>query len=73
MGVETKEENKMDKKLVGIRELANMLAIDRSYVYWMVLHDSIPFEKVGKRTMFDVEKIQKWTEETKGWDKQFWK
>ena len=58
------------KKLIGIREVADMLSIHKSYVYRMVLHNDIPFIRVNKRTVFDVDKIDKWVEERKKWNRE---
>ena len=53
----------MEKRFLGIKELANFLGIAEGTVYVWVCHRKIPFVKVGRLVKFDIRKIEKWLEE----------
>ena len=53
----------MEKRFLGIRELAEYLGITEGTVYVWVCHRKIPYLKVGRLVKFDIRKIEKWLEE----------
>ena len=53
----------MDKRYLGIIELAEYLGISRGTVYVWVCHKKIPYLKVGRLVKFDLRRIEKWLEE----------
>ncbi len=53
----------MEKRFLGIKELANYLGIAQGTVYVWVCHRKIPYLKVGRLVKFDLRKIEKWVEE----------
>lgn len=54
----------MEKRFLGIRELAEYLGITEGTVYVWVCHRKIPYLKVGRLVKFDMRKIEKWLEES---------
>lgn len=53
----------MEKRFLGIPELAEYLGIKQGTVYVWVCHKKIPYVKVGRLVKFDLRKIEKWLEE----------
>lgn len=53
----------MKKRLVGVQELAEMLGIPKGTIYNWKSQQRIPFVKLGGRTMFDLDRIDKWLAE----------
>jgi len=53
------------KKLLTIHELAELLAVTRSWVRSQIFKRTIPFIKVGALIRFDFHEIQKWIEDKK--------
>lgn len=53
----------MEKRFLGIKELAEYLGITEGTVYVWVCHRKIPYLKVGRLVKFDLRKIEKWLEE----------
>ncbi len=54
---------KIEKRFLGIKELAQYLGIKEGTVYVWVCHRKIPYSKVGRLVKFDLVKIEKWLEE----------
>jgi len=54
---------KIEKRFLGIKELAQYLGIKEGTVYVWVCHRKIPYLKVGRLVKFDLHKIEKWVEE----------
>jgi len=53
----------MEKRFLGIKQLAEYLGIAEGTVYAWVCHRKIPYIKVGRLVKFDMRKIEKWLEE----------
>lgn len=53
----------MEKRFLGIKELAEYLGITPGTAYVWVCHRKIPYLKVGRLVKFDLRKIDKWLEE----------
>jgi len=50
----------MNKRLISVQELSEMLGIKVSTVYEWVSLKNIPYVKVGRLTKFDPAKIEEW-------------
>ena len=53
----------MEKRFLGIKELAEYLGISPGTVYVWVCHKKIPYAKVGRLVKFDLRKIDQWVQE----------
>ena len=53
----------MEKKYIGIKELAEYLGIPVGSLYVMCCYKQIPHYKIGRRTVFDVKEIEAWVRE----------
>ena len=49
--------------LIKIEELSRLLSIPKGSLYNLVSQKRIPFVKIGRRLLFDVDKISEWIEE----------
>jgi excisionase family DNA binding protein len=49
-----------EKKFLNMEELAEYTGMSKSYLYKRVCNKSIPFIKLGTRTVFVTEVIDKW-------------
>ena len=54
----------MEKRYLGIKELAEYLGIATGTVYVWVCHKKIPYLKIGRLVKFDLKRIEKWLEES---------
>ncbi len=54
----------MERRYIGVVELADYLGLTKGTVYVWVCHRKIPYFKVGRLVKFDLHKIEKWLEET---------
>lgn len=61
----------MDKRLIDVQELSDMLDISVNTAYAMVSQRRIPFVKIGRLTKFDIERIEEWIEEHSTEEKKF--
>ena len=52
----------MNKILVGVKELAEILGRKKSWVYGKCRTGEIIFYKIGKYNMFDVDEVMEWVE-----------
>jgi excisionase family DNA binding protein len=50
----------MNRQFLDIEKASEFLSISKSNLYKRVAAKEIPFHKVGKRTLFDVEEITLW-------------
>jgi excisionase family DNA binding protein len=50
----------MKKQFLDIEGVSDYLSISKSQIYKKVAKKEIPFHKVGKRTLFDVDEIIMW-------------
>jgi len=53
----------MDKRFLGIRQLAEYLGIAEGTLYVWVCHRKIPYVKVGRLVKFDMQKLEVWLNE----------
>ncbi|MCP4649629.1 MAG: helix-turn-helix domain-containing protein [PVC group bacterium] len=53
----------IEKRFVGIKELAEYLDIKAGTLSVWVCYKKIPYVKVGRLVKFDLQKIEKWIEE----------
>ena len=60
--IERREKHFNGKKLVGVKELSEMLSIPIGTIYNMVSRREIPNVKIGRRTLFDLKTIEVWVE-----------
>lgn len=56
------ESKTLEKRYLGIKQLAGYLGIKEGTVYVWVSHRKIPYVKVGRLVKFDLRKIEKWLE-----------
>ena len=61
----------MNRRLVNVVEVAQMLDVRPGTVYTWVSQRRIPFVKCGRSTKFDLEKIGQWIEENSIEEKRF--
>lgn len=61
----------MNKRLIDVQELSDMLEISVNTVYAWVSQRKIPFVKCGRLTKFDVRKIDEWIEKNSVAEKEF--
>lgn len=54
----------MEKRFLGIKEIAAYLGIAEGTVYVWVCHKKIPYLKVGRLVKFDLRKIEEWLKES---------
>ena len=52
----------LNKRYVGIKELAKYLSIPKGSLYVMVCEKRIPYLKIGRRLKFDLKAIDAWLE-----------
>jgi excisionase family DNA binding protein len=53
----------LDKRYLGIKELAEYIGVKQSTVYAWVCYRKIPYVKVGRLVKFDVKRIDDWLKE----------
>ncbi|MBI4713377.1 MAG: helix-turn-helix domain-containing protein [Planctomycetes bacterium] len=58
-----KNNERASPRLVRIRELSNYVGLTVSNLYVMVSKQTIPYVKIGRRTMFDLQEIDQWIKE----------
>ena len=56
---------KMNKQLVGIKELAQYLNTSVAFVRKLVLTQQVPYFKIGGSVKFDLIEINQWIDEQK--------
>jgi len=62
----------MDKRLININELSEYIGLSTSTIYSWVSQRRIPFVKCGRLTKFDLQRIDKWIEETSFDEEKFY-
>ncbi len=55
----------MEKRFIGVEELAAYLDISVNTVYSWAYQRKIPYHKIGRLVKFDLIKINKWLEDRK--------
>ena len=53
----------VQKRLISINELADMIGMKPNTIYHWVSQRRVPFVKIGSRTRFDILEIDKWIKE----------
>jgi excisionase family DNA binding protein len=53
----------MEKRFLGLKELAQYIGVKEGTLYVWVCYRKIPYIKVGRLLKFDLHKIEKWLEE----------
>lgn len=53
----------MEKRYLGIKELAEYLGISIGTVYSWVCYKKIPYLKMGRLVKFDLKRIDQWAQE----------
>ena len=61
----------MDKRLIDVQELSDMLGITVNTAYSWVSQRKIPFVKIGRLTKFDIERIKEWIQEHSTKEEEF--
>ena len=51
---------KIERRLVGVQEVAHMLDMSKDTIYKWVTQRKIPFVKCGRLTKFDLQEIDNW-------------
>ena len=52
----------MEKLIATVKELAPLLDTTPGVIYRMVKKGEIPYRKIGRKTVFSLERIKKWLE-----------
>ena len=60
-----------EKRLLSVRETAEMLGISIHTLYSWVSQRRIPFVKLGRRTEFDIKDLDDWIDENKTRQREF--
>jgi len=55
----------MEKRLLNIKETSEYLGIKKNTLYCWVSQKKIPYVKLGRKTLFDIEDLNKFIEENK--------
>jgi len=53
----------MEKRFVGIEDLAKYLGLSKNTIYSWIWQRKIPYYKFGRSVRFDLKKIEIWTKE----------
>jgi len=53
----------MLKKYLNVKELSRLTGLKQSTIYQWVNQRKIPYIKLGKKVLFDPDKINKWIDE----------
>ena len=53
----------MLKKYLNVKELSGLTGLKQSTIYQWVSQRKIPYIKLGKKILFDPDKINKWIDE----------
>ena len=53
----------MLKRYLNVKELSGLTGLKQSTIYQWVSQRKIPYIKLGKKILFDPDKINKWIEE----------
>ena len=54
------EKNTIKKNFLNVTGLVGYIHLSKSTIYKMVSKNEIPYIKIGSRTLFDTEQIDKW-------------
>ena len=53
----------MERRFLGVKELAEYLGLSEGTVYSWVCYKKIPYVKMGRLVKFDINKIEAWSKE----------
>jgi len=53
----------MEKRFVGIEEMAEYLGLKKGTLYAWIFRREIPYLKIGRLVKFDIMEIEKWLKE----------
>ena len=62
---------KVERRLVGVEEVAHMLDMSKDTIYKWVTQRKIPFVKCGRLTKFDLQEIDNWIKRNSRKEKRF--
>jgi len=62
----------VNRRLVNVEEVAQMLDMRTSTIYKWVSQRRIPFVKCGRLTKFDLQRIDEWIKESSVEEKKFY-
>ena len=62
---------KVERRLVGVEEVAHMLDMSKDTIYKWVTQRKIPFVKCGRLTKFDLQEIDNWIKRNSRKEKHF--
>ena len=62
----------MNRRLLNVEEVAQMLDMRTSTIYKWVSQRRIPFVKCGRLTKFDLQRIDEWIKESSVEEKKFY-
>jgi len=63
----------MEKLLIDIKEISNLLGVSEKTLYGWVHQRKIPFLKMGGLLRFDLSDIEKWIQKKKVQPSKLWK
>jgi len=53
----------IEKRFLGVKELATYLGVKVNTIYSWVFQKKIPYVKIGRCVKFDIKKIEEWIKE----------
>ena len=62
---------KVERRLIGVQEVAHMLDMSKDTIYKWVTQRKIPFVKCGRLTKFDLQEIDNWIKRNSHKEKHF--
>jgi len=62
---------KVERRLIGVQEVAHMLDMSKDTIYKWVTQRKIPFVKCGRLTKFDLQEIDNWIKRNSRKEKRF--
>lgn len=54
----------MEKRYLGIKQLADYLGVKEGTLYQWVFYRRIPFVRIGRLVKFDLRRIEEWLKES---------
>ena len=51
------------KKLLSVREVADVLSVSTKTIYRLASHDQLPYVRIGKAIRFDIDRIEAFVRE----------
>lgn len=50
----------MKRQFMNIEQVCDYIQLSKSFIYKKVANNEIPYHKIGKRTVFDIDEINTW-------------